>query len=165
LAGRKGKICGYLGTGKETAEMLYYTRLEKNESTEIKSYQDTLIYQSLPFFQVKVTSKKTLITLPSEISCIKGGLSLPLILTTASSPFTNVTVSLKITNSSSNISALNNTNSFSFTQGVKNGFLQFECKEGVKSGIFLNYSLSGVNKEEFKLSSESVKVSVIEGSY
>jgi len=119
----------------------------------------------LPFFQVKVVNEKTIINVPSVITCIKDGISLPVILTVETVPFTNVTVAMSLYNNDKGIFPVNGSEWFTFTSNISSGYLQISCSPEAKSGVRLNYSLFGNNKDDFSLSVNKAEITVTEGTY
>lgn len=120
------------------------------------------MYEPLSFFQVKVTDEEIRINSPAEITCTKGFYSMPLLIEAESSPFTNLTISLDIDNSTG-ISPLYS--NITLNRNITRGFIQFSCSENMTTDVQINYTLSGANMDNMRLSSDFVKVSVKESVF
>jgi hypothetical protein len=116
--------------------------------------------------KVPVSSEKTVIYTPKEITCVLGGGSIPLKIHAAAIPYTDVVVTLgKIAFDSGKVGAVDvskhitPTSAESVKLELKNqvGYLTFAC-EAVTDGTELEYKLSGTDKDFFKLDQAKVTV-------
>ena len=137
-------------------------KLSLNESFAVAPYDNTQLYNPLPFFSVRVVNTKSIINVPSEIECSSGGTSLPLMISTDTPPFTAVTIAMNLTESNSvGLNITKAASSKTLTSKVAEDFLEFFCEADVAvSGGEILYYLSGVDAENYVLSSEKVTVKV-----
>jgi hypothetical protein len=106
---------------------------------------------------VQVDATKATVTVPSKITCTLNGTSVPVKASVAALPFSDLTVTLKVTsynasaanavNPSKGITPKSGEDKVAFSTAVSKGFLMFDCNTTIAaSPATLTYELSGTDK-------------------
>lgn len=130
--------------------------------SELGTYDNyQVVYNPLPFFKLKVTSVKSIIDVPSTITCLNGGDSIPIMVKLDANPYSNLTVSLLLTPKNSVGLNLTSDSKVTLTPGVPQGVLKFKCqKDKAETGGQILYQISGDDASNYQLKNKQVKVTV-----
>lgn len=125
----------------------------------------TAKYTGLPTLMASVNGNKGTVTVPSKVTCSKGGSSVPITVTADVIPFADVKITLKTSTTKDGETTVDNSKditpnageSVTLKVGSMSGTLGFKCAAKV-AGTKLLYNIDGTDKAQFSLSSTECAV-------
>lgn len=146
------QACAAMGTASTTQTSTHFVTFKVNNGTTT--------YTGLPTLKATVDAVKATVTVPTAVTCSKGGSSVPMVVKVSALPFTDVKVSLeqsiakdeKKTNNSEGIT-VNTGDIVTLTVSNPEGVLGFKCGATVK-GTELLYKIDGADKSQYTIAAK-----------